>query len=92
MVRCGRVRAGTRRHSIHPEILRYLRADRSWSGKTHYPRHTGSKVPTVNVNNTVCKGEQMKKGEGNFGKFNPSRGEALNPRGKLKIQPGTIQG
>jgi hypothetical protein len=34
----------------------------------------------------------MKKGEANFGKFNPSRGEALNPRGKLKIQPGTIQG
>ena len=49
-------------------------------------------MSTVNVNNTIWKGEETKKGERKFGKFNPSRGEALNPRGKMKIQPGTVQG
>jgi hypothetical protein len=46
----------------------------------------------VNVNNTIWKGEEKKKGEGEFGKFNPSRGEALNLWGKRKIQPGTFRG
>jgi len=49
-------------------------------------------VPTVYVNNTIWKGEETKKGEGEFGKFNLSRGEVLNSRGKLTHHAGTDQG
>jgi hypothetical protein len=48
------------------------------------------KTPPANVDNTMWKGEERKKGEGESGEFNPSWGEALNLWGKRKIEPGTL--